>query len=37
MIQCLRKLGKCGLAVRQRHDSVFKEAGELWVDCTAKA
>ena len=47
MIQCLRKLGKCGLTVRQRHDSVFKEVGErhdsvfkevgeMWVGCTSK-
>ena len=36
MIQCLRRLGNCGLAVRQRHDSVFKEVGELWVGCTSK-
>ena len=36
MIQCLRKLRKCGLALRQRHDSVFKEVAEMWVDCTSK-
>ena len=36
-IQCLTRLGKCGLAVRQKQDSVFKEVGEMWIGSTAKA